>query len=393
MTEALLGRIARHGVSQTLNPREDRLTEVCAAVLQSQPCDGLARHIARGWIESAAARASSPDGRRFLEISNLLSDVSLPWTTRIRTQLPIRTARGWRRPDLELLFEQHVETVRRQVLVWVEIKHGTAPHDHQLHEYVKAQPRRGIHHAVVLLLAPRIDYTWFDEAEIPASVPWLTWEETARILADFEPADAVGAFLIDELKTYWREEGLVDPDELTQAHIEAFANYKAGLQALQRICELSAKEIGGLWATGEPGTWPKQGPVRSYWWSYPHRANDGTTVAISDDWDLHWQLQTDAADELVSGRPGSPALIAGLGAERGTLGTINPLMLEKLNDAGIEAIPAPLGSRTWDYLARVAYPEDIPTMLGGDNLTDQAHGLTGWIDRTFREIATILRGS
>ena len=39
--EPFLGRIARHGVGFAVDPHEDRLTEVCAAVFASGYCEGL----------------------------------------------------------------------------------------------------------------------------------------------------------------------------------------------------------------------------------------------------------------------------------------------------------------------------------------------------------------
>ncbi len=52
MTETFFGRIALHGTTAAKDPREDRLTEVLAAVFGSAAGRGLARHLAHRWLTS-----------------------------------------------------------------------------------------------------------------------------------------------------------------------------------------------------------------------------------------------------------------------------------------------------------------------------------------------------
>lgn len=59
MQRSLLGRIARYGITGLRDPREDRLTEICAAVFGAEACEGLARHVALGWLAAAAAATCS----------------------------------------------------------------------------------------------------------------------------------------------------------------------------------------------------------------------------------------------------------------------------------------------------------------------------------------------
>ena len=56
----LFARIARHGISGDRDPREDRLTEICAALFESPHCRDLARQVAIAWLGQAETAESRP---------------------------------------------------------------------------------------------------------------------------------------------------------------------------------------------------------------------------------------------------------------------------------------------------------------------------------------------
>ncbi len=146
------GRIARHPVGVDRNAREDRLTEVVAAVLDSPYCTGLARYVALRWLDEAGTHHHAVAERdRFSRLHGRLASERPSLDCKIKTQRSIRTADGQlRRPDLNLVF---TDANAQRVDLLIEVKHGTDPHTDQLRAYVDHQA--GADDAAVLLLAPR----------------------------------------------------------------------------------------------------------------------------------------------------------------------------------------------------------------------------------------------
>lgn len=215
MSESLFGRIARHATSPSRDPREDRLTEVFAAVLGASQAIGLARYVASRWLTGDEATAAYA-AERLRRLGALLDESEGDWSCSVRTQLGVRTKTEGRRLDLALHFERHdaASSSDEHVLLWIEVKHGTNPSNDQLAAYLDQIKLRSVKNAAVLLLAPRSGYPTFDPAQMPAAVPRLTWEETGRIIGSFEASDPVTRFLLDELIEYLREEALMDPPRL-----------------------------------------------------------------------------------------------------------------------------------------------------------------------------------
>jgi hypothetical protein len=83
MPPSLLGRIARHGVSGLRDPRDDRLTEICAAILAAGECQRLARHVVLGWLDAAAG-----DTR--------MADATVSISPRFIGSSTGRSSRGWK---------------------------------------------------------------------------------------------------------------------------------------------------------------------------------------------------------------------------------------------------------------------------------------------------------
>src|SRR4051812_23353745 len=99
MQGSLLGRIARHGVSGLRDPREDRLTEICAALFAAPQCEGMALHVARGWLVAA-----TEDVPGFAARTEALLDPERAWSCKVETQVRFDSEDGPRCPDLALWF-------------------------------------------------------------------------------------------------------------------------------------------------------------------------------------------------------------------------------------------------------------------------------------------------
>jgi hypothetical protein len=385
MAEALLRRIARYPVSLSADPRENRLTEICAAILGNPQCAGLARHLALGWLEAAADHSGVSDVRKFDEVRVALADDTEVRTCDVRTQLSLGSLDERRRPDLLLTFHQRALPGQR-VLVWVESKHGTAPHDRQLFAYVENQRLlAGSSPAVVLLVAPRASYPSFDRFELPADVPQLKWEQTAEIIQEFHTENPVGKFLVEELLAYLKEERLVDPDPLRSFHLKVLTAYQDARRSLFRVCEIAAEYMTELWGPGTVNTRLQSGPYWSYKWS----AADGTTIRRKAlglyEPELQWQLAYDAASVVVDGEPGAPLVTARPIGNKARLPAIDEKTNKQLTDAGLEVLTVPMRSKGWHYVGRTAYVGEL--VLGDPDLASQGRTLADWIDQSFRSVA------
>jgi hypothetical protein len=391
MERSLFRRIARYGVSATADPRENRLTEVFAAVLASKSVAGLARHVASGWLELAQEGFASDTGlplpaateAQLQALRNALADESAAGHVEVVTQFSFDTVDAERRrPDLIMSFSS---AGHEPIQLWVEIKHGTGPHDHQLQAYTNELRRRGMQTSIVLLVAPRAGYVDFAVDEMPDEVPRLTWEDTGRLIESFTPEDAVGNFLKTELVKYLTEEGLMDPKELTPAHLSALANYHTGRQALDRVCELAGERVNKLWAVGErPGHYPAAHPSE-YWWRYPAVARDGTAIVAPEPAGPVWQLLVDGAYLFSDVDVGVPLLAVGLSGQHGWIAHLDPDRRASAEAAGFRMYRAQeTKSRKNEYAYARATLDEIFTK---GTLGEQADLLASWIDLQFRKLA------
>lgn len=386
MPQSLFGRLARHLPTPGRDPREDRLTEVFAAVMAASGNTDLARHIALAWLTCEAATVTTVCARlgAIAEILRTPQD----WRLEVCTQRFLNGPTP-RRVDLDLAFFAATDDdVEPAATLWVEVKHGTPPHTGQLRAYEEAQHRRRLRNAAVFLLAPRADLPGFPKSEVPTTVPSITWEDTGRTLAAFKPHDAVEAFLIAELIAYLREEMLMDPPEITTDHLSALQHYTEGVKALVRIAELAGSRIANLWdGVAHHGTYPEQrGSPREYWWVYPARAADGNRFINGPTTsEPTFGLLLDSSDVLPDGRPGVPLLFAGLVWEGSRMDRVPYATLARCQEAEFRALPRGANrSRRNEYLIQTSYPKDL---FAGGALDHEADALASWVNRAFAELA------
>src|SRR5690606_37521432 len=126
--------------------------------------------------------------------------------------------------DLELRLESG-ELVRDLVL-WIEVKHGAPVHGDQLSVYeqdLRDSVTAGAGRQLIVL-APRQSLP--DERAVPTDVPVVTWQALARELqawaAEHRPQQPT-RFLLDECLTYLDEERLMDRGEFTAEMAQAIA--------------------------------------------------------------------------------------------------------------------------------------------------------------------------
>jgi hypothetical protein len=378
---SLLGRIAKYGVSPLRDAREDRLTEIWAAVLDSCHCAGFARHVTLDWLGSAAADGPVAQRDRFRALADVLQQDG-PWRCRVETQVPATLDEERRRPDLELTF-----TGPASVSIWVEVKHGTEPHNRQLFAYRRIQADRGLANAAVLLVAPRNDFASFDPAELPPEVPRLSWERTAESIRTFGPdsGDPVRRFLLGELWSYMREEQLTDPPRLTPTHIAALENYPDARRALERLCDMAAEHVRNTWGgTGDRGVYPQRGEPRQYWWSHQP---DEVGGLLGRDWWWDWKLLMDATDILADGER-RPAVFAGVTGAPGAIEGLDDAVRQALSTAGFQLLGMGAANTSQSYVVVHEYLDS--RLVGDGELPEQARALAARLDRWFNELRDTL---
>jgi hypothetical protein len=352
------------------NEKENRLTEVVAALLDSPHCSGLAHRVASGWAEAAAKDERVAAPATFWRLRDLLSAGVESLQCRVNTQTPIVVDGEVRRPDLELVFTRRDEP--REILLWVEVKHGSPPTRDQLKAYVDALRERSVEGAV-FLLAPRSDIP-FRPGQVPTAVPQLAWQQTAAVIASYRGStDEIGQFLIGEVTAYLREEDLMD-DAMTPVLLVALEQRKRVDTAIKRICEIAGDRLSA-W-TGDARNLRPLGLGFYETIKQAPKGNEPADWGYEVWWD--WNLKTNDL-EVEDSRGEVPVFTAGVGT-----------LLSKGIAHDPDGARWAAGLADSDGFVRVRddrtrfiryiYPEEV---LRGRSLEAQGKGLGDWIVETF----------
>ena len=377
-----LSRVARYGHASAAEQRENRLTEIVAALFESSQCDGLSRAVARGWMgaalrDSQLSHAEALASRRSFQAAQLaLANDAATWACEVQTQVPVYGHRtGY--VDLELRFYSTVAQ-EDDVRLWVEIKNGIEPHDHQLRLYADEWTKLAVAGGV-LLVAPRADYEPFDSDQLDVRVPRLSWQQTAELFRAYEGANDVSRFLLAELCEFLIEEGLMD-QELTPIHHVALAHYRDAVSSLLAACDIASRWVREHWdAPGEQVNWRAGSRIPDDRWETHSPWPEGGQDVDWGLWSCGWNLYGDSARLLPDGRRGVPCFIAGLRKE--AEGIDDSEWAQRLRDANFEIWP-----RWGHQVRRVAYPEEV---VVGRGIEAQGESLGRWIVDAFQRLFEI----
>jgi hypothetical protein len=361
---------------------EDRLTAILAAVLWRVPELGL--KLARAWThpesvrQAPGERASETTGAvwRALEGLELRS---------VRTQVP--TKDGTRRTvDLALHFGR--SDARREdeddVLLWVEIKHGTDPSD-QIHWYWDHLREQHPRYKAVVLLAPRTSLP-YDDGTVPCQVPQRSWQATGRIVRDIadcysakvdDGTYAVRTFLLEELHSYMQEESLIEPQAVGPEHLLALAYAVEAENALVGICERVSASLK-RWLRREPDDFQRRSYTRKpdYGWGYYETWNLPDETDGKGPW-LDWNAKRGHPE--AAGR--SLVFISGLTAPDHDSLPLTAQDQERIGSGQFQRV-----SDEVERLCRVAFPEEV---LVGRTLDQQAKSLADWIYTGFEDLERV----
>lgn len=372
---SLFGRVNRFVPSAQTTPRENRLTEAFAGVLER--VDGLAYALAMDWLDPLASRdprercgAPAPAVRERLASSE--------WPeVEVATQVPTKN----RSVDLELRFRSQDRPSIDDVRLWVEIKHGTAPRGGQVPAYVADLADMG----AVVLLAPGASLPYDIGVEMPDVVPQRAWEQVGQLCARFEASKAsksipaVEEWLLDEFVTYLREESLMELESVGPEHLTALTYYRQAEDALAVICGQAKAYVERNWDGARDGEEGKAGIPYGVWYSWPsdpHGPHDSF---------LDWSV-TRASTVHPIPPDGAVFFMAGLNVAKGRefAVTDEQRAWQRALEEGTDIDGRRVYFQRWrgnhERLHRIAYPHQV---LAGSTLAEQGSALGRWIVETF----------
>ena len=372
-----------HVVSRYARPAlaeqwENRLTQVFAGVLEHS--EGLALELARHWlaVDPTDGReqldAQSPDVAASLGEEGLL-------LRNVRTQRPTH---GGKVVDLELRFGHRDATSADDIVIWIEVKDGASPHEHQLSNYLRDIIPLDVRASAVVLLAPRQSYPFTRPEPPPPKVRQRRWQRTAARCAGWaRRADGVPQFLVAEFLDYLQEENLMDPEALTPVHLVALAEYQRALDGIETICEVASGVIEHDWNTRTNCKMSHGKPDfgLGYYELHPTAAAGEDEVDWGPVW---WDWVLRGADlGIEDSRGGVPVFTAGLTAELpGAIVTpATTAWATKLADSNSHRFVEFADS--YNRFSRVAYPEEV---LVGRTLQQQGESLGKWVVASYKAL-------
>jgi len=379
---SLFRRVTRYSVASSLDPSENRLTEVTAAVLEQ--VDGLAQDVAANLLGAGVADAQ----RRGLseeEVARrdgLLGIARGLAAERVDVSTQVTTSQGGF-VDSELLLRPKVGSSKPGLLVWVEVKHGADLHGDQLDAYVRdiiSRPVPERVERVVVLLGPR---GWAPaRSQVPPEVVMADWQGVGRLMnsaADAAAHRPKQHWLLTEYVRYLKEEGLTDPDALTAASALALMEFHAAGAAVAGICEHADAVLQDEWGdrkdhqTTRASTRP---PAfgRDYWANWDtHRTGGTGSPTWRGGW-FEWGLRDTSQMYYFDAARGSWAFMAGATLitkdNPRTLPDNHEWLARRLAD---EFHYFSLGP--YYRLARVRYPDEL---LAKTTLEEQGRELGRW---------------
>lgn len=392
MADSFFRRVTRYPVAASVNPRENRLTEATAAVLDqvgALPSRFVACLLDAG-VADATARRLPEDERARREALRATSAALVGPRVGIATQV---ATSGGRFVDLELLVRPRVGEAGTGLLLWVEVKHRASLHGDQLDAYLQQIGTRVVHgevDRVVVLLAPR---GWMppEDGAVPERVLRTDWPDVGAAVAAMHelPGGAEQRWLLDEYTRYLKEETLSDPEALTAVSALALMEYRTARDAAAGLCEQADAVLGAGDGWGPRydhqktrGKSPVPAHGLEYWATYDaHRKGQSVNPNWRGGW-FEWGLRdTTKMDGLETAR-GTWAFTAGV-----TFEANSPLKVAD-NEQWLARMAAAGLGRFWEggywRLARLRYPDEV---LGETTLEGQGRAVGRWVAETFEVLA------
>jgi hypothetical protein len=379
--------VTRYRVSQTLDPRENRLTEVTAATLEHVA--GLPVAIGRALLEAGCRdatlrRLAAAECERRAQLLARFETLTVDRVS-IATQVPTRSGRF---VDLELAFDPPPGSGEPGLLLWVEVKHGADLHGNQLDAYLADMPARRPRERdeVLVLLGPR---GWAPDGPTDVRVLRVDWQQVARGVAVYAGtlSAAQEQWLVSEYIRYLKEEGLSDPDALTLASAMALMEHENAADATAGICEHAFAYVEEQWGAATDCARYRGGDPHfglDFWSNHRTSRRDGPHDERWDPAWFEWGLRYTPYLQYVEDDPrGSYAFIAGASVQ---VQKQEPWTRQG-NEAWAGRRHADGFVRAWldNYkLVRLRYPDEL---LVATTLPEQGRLLGQWVLDAFEALA------
>jgi hypothetical protein len=280
--------------------------------------------------------------------------------------------RGGRFVDLELRLAPDPLRRARDLLIWVEIKHGADISRDQLTAYLELIEREPGAVRTLVVLAPRQSPP--SAALVPDAVPVAFWQQVLGpvTLLPVEPQGSASALLTQELLAYFKEEGLMPAQPMTTELALSLAVRDAARETVRALREIVRERVRDRYAQeGAGGSY-----TSGFWTNY-------TITPSSPAWNgawLEWGFQQDSARP---GARGAYAFVAGVTFQKKANVAGDPQHHEwlaaRLNQ-GFEQVKHDRFRRLWSY----HYPEQL---LIASTFEKQADLLADWVLERFDALA------
>ena len=400
MPESLFSRATRYTRSPSLDPHENRLTEVTAAVLER--VEGLAQGIAEALLEAACdhARRALADGgadtrpaewrlelQRRRTILAAIERLEQPRTL-VRTQ--VTTPKG-RFVDMEIwLRPKRPADVAKDVVLWLEIKEGSDVHGNQLDVYLEDIVAHKAAQKAVLLVAPR-GQSFASSPPLPvAPVDWQSASAVVAATAADPATEVVDRWLLNEYAEYLRQEGLMDPEALDVGMALALMEVDDAEEAAAGICEHADAWIAAHWGKRTNQALPRGNSTDpayglGYWANYePNRPGEVAAPTWQGGW-FEWGMRNTGELEYMNEDDirGANAFYAGMTFEA----KANPAKTAG-NEEWLNARLSEDFFTTWfggyHRLVQLKYPDEL---LAQTTLEAQGQALGEWVVEAFGRLA------
>ncbi len=363
MTFSLFGRVTRYAANPSLDPHENRLTEISAAVLERH--EGFAWAFARHLVAEASEQAESSTPRAVTDEERARRARVLERVEALRGGRVIvatqKTTRTGRLVDLEFHLRPPLGRVAPDVLLWVEVKHGAGLHGNQLHVYVKDVAFEAAEYGTVVVLAPRGNMPRVED--LPPEVAAVEWQAVGNVADEWTTRSAAPEqrWLLSEYIAYLKENGLMDPEGLTPVHALALLERDRAEAAMVPICEVADEWVQKNW--GERYDYHKSTkdvPLYGldYWATYDahRRGEESSPTWLGGIFD--WGLRKASGLSYFDAPRGAYLFIAGVALatkkENAATADGNEEWVAERRAAGFEYF-----WHVWYRLARVRYPDSL----------------------------------
>lgn len=271
---------------------------------------------------------------------------------------------------------------QRDLLLWVEVKHGADISGDQLVEYQRLLPQEPAAHRLLVILAPAQRPPKQDTRGLPV----VLWQDLLTRCAQRTargPTGSAHRLIFDEFYEYCAQEELMPATPLTVHSAAALAGRRQAARTAEALCQLCHEAVLGRFEyDGARGGSKQPQYGTSFWAKHRLPRHEGATEAIAawqNAW-LEWGLRHDHS--IGEQSRDAFAFVAGVTFQKSQTPppVQHPEWLARLLDLGFLHVRHDGYERLWSY----RYPESL---LAHSTLEEQGAELGRWVIERFDTLA------